>query len=114
MLSTTFIYARYSKRIEELTGFEERNSLTLQSLANKFFNSLRNENEPIYTHNDEFMRHLFRQSIKGGRCSGVNEYYKSSISDEVFNIMSQELGVDGNICEILDKYFEYTNKRKKN
>ena len=27
--------------------------------------------------------------------------------------MSQELGVDGNICEILDKYFEYKNKHRK-
>ena len=27
--------------------------------------------------------------------------------------MSQELGVNGNICEILDKYFEYTNKHRK-
>ena len=27
--------------------------------------------------------------------------------------MSQDLGVDGNVCEILDKYFEYTNKRRK-
>ena len=27
--------------------------------------------------------------------------------------MSQELGVDGNICKVLDKYFGYTNKQKK-
>ena len=27
--------------------------------------------------------------------------------------MSQELGVDGNICEILDEFFEYTNKHRK-
>ena len=28
--------------------------------------------------------------------------------------MSQDLGVDGNVCEILDIYFEYTNKHGKN
>ena len=27
--------------------------------------------------------------------------------------MSQELGVDGNICEILDKNFECTNEHRK-
>ena len=99
--------------MEELTGFGMKNSLTLPSLANKYFNSLRDENdEPIYTYNDEYMRHFVRKSIKGGRCTALNQYYKSTVSDEVFNIMSQELGVDGNICEILDKYFEYTNKHR--
>ena len=56
-LSTAFSYARYSKGMEELTGFGMKNSLTLPSLANKYFNSLRDENiEPIYTYNDAFMR----------------------------------------------------------
>ena len=27
--------------------------------------------------------------------------------------MSQELGVNGNVCDILDKYFKYTNKHRK-
>ena len=40
----------------ELTGFGMKNSLTLPALANKNFNSLRDENdEPIYTYNHEFM-----------------------------------------------------------
>ena len=34
---------------EEVTNFSFENSVTLPSLANKFFNSLRDENdEPIY------------------------------------------------------------------
>ena len=37
--------------MEKLTGFGMKNSLTLPSLANKYFNSLRDENdEPIYTY----------------------------------------------------------------
>ena len=40
VLSTAFCYARYSKGMEELTGFGMKNSLTLPSLANKDFNSL--------------------------------------------------------------------------
>ena len=50
VLSTAFRYARFSKGMEELTRFGVKNSLTLPSLANKYFNSLRDENdEPIYT-----------------------------------------------------------------
>ena len=96
--------------MEELTGFGLKNSLTLPSLANKNFNRLGDENdEPIYTYNDEFMRHFVRQSIKGGRCSALNQYYRSTISDQVFNIMSQELSVDDNTCDILVNYFKHTN-----
>ena len=52
------------------------------------------------------MRHFVRQSIKEGRCSAPNEYFKSSVSEEVYNISSKELNVNGNVCEITDKYFE--------
>ena len=59
--------------MEELTGFGLKNSLTLPSVANKYFNSARDENdEPIYTYNDEYMRHFIRQSMKVGRCGSCN------------------------------------------
>ena len=103
VLSTVFSYARYSKGMEELTGFGMKNSLSLLALANKFFKSLRDESdEPLYTYNDEFMRHFVRKSINGGRCSALNQYYKSNISQEVFNIISKELNVNDNdiVCEM--------------
>ena len=57
ILSTAFSCARYSKGMESLTAFGMKNSLTLPSLANRYFNSLRDENdEAIYTYNDEYMR----------------------------------------------------------
>ena len=103
--------------MDAITGFRMKNCLTLPSLANKYFNSLRDESdEPIYTYNDEFMRHFVRQSIKGGPCSALNQYYKSNISKEVFNIISKELNIDDindNVCEIKDKNFEYTNEQRK-
>ena len=100
--------------MEEVTGFGMKISLTLPSLANKYFNSLRDEkDEPIYFYNDEYMRHFVRKGIKGGRCASYNQYYKSTFSDEVLNIISKELEVNDNLCEILDKYFEYTNKQRK-
>ena len=65
VLSTAFSYARYTMAMEKSTGFVMKNSLTLPSLANKYFNSLRDENEePIYTYTDPFMRKFVRQSIK--------------------------------------------------
>ena len=56
------------------------------------------------------MRFFVRQSFKAGSCGRFNHYYKSTISDEVINIMSTELNVNGKMCDILDKYFEQTNK----
>ena len=114
VLSTAFCYARYTMGMEELTKFGMKNSLTLPSLANKYFNSLRDENdELIYNCTDPFMRNFVRKAIKGGRCNAFNQHYKSKISDEVFNIVSKELNVNGNICEILEKYFEFLNKYEK-
>ena len=90
-----------------------KNNLTLPSLANKCFNLriLRDENdEAIYTYNDEYVRHFVRLGVKGGRCLSMNQYYKSTISDELFIFISKSLDVNGNINEILDKNFQYTKK----
>ena len=59
------------------------------------------------------MRHFVRQSIKGGRCSALIQYSQSTMWDEVFFIISKEINVNGNTCEVLDKYLEYTNKKRK-
>ena len=73
-LSAAFSYARYSKVIEKLTNFGLKVILTLPSLANKYFNSLRDENgETIYTCHVEVMRFFVRQSIQGGRCGSFNQ-----------------------------------------
>ena len=61
--------------MEELPNFGMKNSLTLPSLANEYFNSLRDENdEPIYTYTDPFMRNYVRKSTKGGRCNAFNQH----------------------------------------
>ena len=100
--------------MEELTGFGIKNSLTLPSLANKYFNSSRDENdELIYTYTEPFMRIFVRKAIKGGRCNAFNQHLRSEISDEVPNFISKELNVYGNICEILEKYFKLLNKYEK-
>ena len=114
VLCTAFSYARYSKGMEEITGFGMKNSLTLPSLGWKYFNSLREEgDEPIYTYTDKYMRWFIRQSIKGGRCCAFNQYYKSEISDKIFKIISEELNINGNVCDIINVYIKYVNKIKK-
>ena len=87
VLSTAFSYARYAKRLEKLTEFSIKNSLVLPSIANKYFNSLRDENdEPIYTYTNPFRRNFVRNSIEGDRCAALNQYYNSSVSAELFNV----------------------------
>ena len=111
VLSTAFCYARYSMGMEELTNFGVKNSLTLPSLANKYFHSLGDENDgPFYSYTDPFMRNFVRKAIKGGRCNAFNQHYKSEISDEVFNIIPKDINVNGNICDLLEKYFELVFK----
>ena len=54
--------------MEEITEFSMKDSLSAPGLGWKNFNSMRNENEePIYTFIDKYMRWFVRQSIKGGR-----------------------------------------------
>ena len=114
VLSTVFCYARYTMGMEEITNFGKKNSLTLTSLANNFLNSLGDQNdEPVFNYTDPSMRNFVRQSIKGGRCNALNQHYKSESSDEVFNFISKELNVDGNIRDILEKYIEFLNKYEK-
>ena len=51
--------------MEEKTGFSGKDCLSLPDLGWKYFDSLRTEeNEPIYTYNDKYMRWFFRQSKK--------------------------------------------------
>ena len=74
VLCTSYCYARYSKAMEEITGFSMKDCLSLPGLGWKYFNSLRTEeDEPIYTYNDKYMRWFVRQSIKGGRVCAFNQ-----------------------------------------
>ena len=99
--------------MEELTIFGTKNSLTLSTLANKYFNSLGDEkHELINTYADPFLRNFVRSSIKGGRCKSFIQKNKSENSDEVFNNVSKELNVIGNICD-LERYFEFLDKYEK-
>ena len=78
--------------MEEITGFSMKDCLSARGLGWKHFNSMRDENdEPIYTYNDKYMRRSVRQSKKGGRVCSFNHYYRSKICDEVSKTPSEEL-----------------------
>ena len=65
VLSTGFCHVRYTMGMEELPNFGMKNSSTLLSLANMYFNSLRDENDdPIYTYTGHFSKTLFETQIK--------------------------------------------------
>ena len=51
------------------------------------------------------MRDFVRQPFKGRRCGSFNQYYNSTILDEVFTKISEELEVNDIICEVSDNFF---------
>ena len=54
---TAFSYARYIKAMEEITGFSMKECLNLPGVGLKYFISSKTEQqEPIYTYNDRYMR----------------------------------------------------------
>ena len=68
VLCTAYSYARYCGAMQKITGFSMKVCLSLPGLVWKYFNSLRTEeDEPIYTYNDNCMGWFVRQSIKAGR-----------------------------------------------
>ena len=114
VLCTAYSYARYIKAMEEITGFSMKDCLSLPGLGWKYFNSLRTEeDEPIYTYNDKYMRWFVRQSIKGGRVCSFNQYYKSKHCNDILKIINKELVVKGTIYDTIKAYMEYKNKHFK-
>ena len=114
VVCTAFSYARYIKAMQEITKFSMKDCLSLPGLGLKNFNSLRTEqDEPIYTYNDKYMRHFVRRAAYGGRVCAFNQYYKSKKFDDILNIMSKELNVDGNTYEKIEAYMKYKNEHFK-
>ena len=68
VLCTAFSYSRNIKMLQEITGLSMKDCLSLPGLGWEYFRSLRTEeDEPIYTYKDKYMRDFVRPSIKGGR-----------------------------------------------
>ena len=114
VLCTAYSYARYIKAMEEITKFSMKDCLSLPGLGWKYFDSVRTEeDEPIYTYNDKYMRWFIHQSIKGGRVCAFNKYYKSKHSNDIKKILDKELAVKGTIYDAIEAYMECKNKHFK-
>ena len=60
--------------MEELMGFSMKDCLSLPGLGFIYFKSLRTEeNEPIYTYDDKYIRHFVRQTAYAGRVCAFNQ-----------------------------------------
>ena len=100
--------------MQEITGSSMKDCLSLPGLGLKYFNSLRTEqDEPIYTCNDKYMGWFVRQAAYGGRVCAFNQYYKSNIYDDILNIISKELKIEGNTYEKIEAYMKYKNEHFK-
>ena len=81
--------------------------LCLPGLGLKYFNSLRTEqDEPMYTYNDKYMRWFVRQAAYGGLVRAFNQYYKSKQCDDILKIISEEFCVKGSVYDIIKAYME--------
>ena len=108
MLCTAFDCVRFKNGIEEETGVGIKNNLKLPSSTSKYFNSLRDEtDEAIYIYNNEMCFFCTKEYKKQKMCI-LKQYCRSFISDKLY-IISTELNLRGNVCEILYKYFEFMN-----
>ena len=93
--------------MKEIIGFSIKDFLSAPGLGWKYFNSMPDENDgPIYTYNDKYVRWFVRQSIKGGHVCSFNQYYRSKICDEVLKILSEGLKVEGNVYDIIEAYMK--------
>ena len=114
VLCTAYSYVRYCKSMQKITGFSMKDCLCLPGLGWKYFDSLRTEeDEPIYTYNDKYMRWFVRQGIKGGRVGAINQYYKSKHCDDILKIINKELAVKRTVYDTIEAYMEYKNKHFK-
>ena len=100
--------------MEENTGFSMKYSLLAPGLGCKYSNSLRTEeDEPIYTYNDKYVRWFARQSIKGGRVCAFNQYDKSKICRDVLKILPRETKIEGNVYDIIEAIIKYKSNHLK-
>ena len=71
-----------------------KDCLSLPGLGCNYLKSLRaEEDEPIYTYNDKYMRWFLRRSIKRRRVFALNQNYNTKICVDILKIISEELNV---------------------
>ena len=98
---------------QSITGFKVKDCLSLPSLVWNYFNSKldKDVNEATYSYTDKFVRRFVSQSIKGGKVGAFNQK-QSTISDDIFLIISEEFNIKSNKYEIIEEYTSNINMIK--
>ena len=92
VLCTVFSYGSFCKAMQEITGLSMKDCSSVSGLGIKYCNSLRtDQDEPIYTYNDKYMRWFVRQAAYGGRVCAFNQYYKSKFSEDILKIIKKRI-----------------------
>ena len=95
--------------------FGMKGCLSLLGLGRRYFNSMgTEEDEPIYTYNDKYMRRFVRQSTEGWRFFAFIHYYYSKFSGVVSKIISEDLNVKGNVCDVVEVFVRPKSNHLKN
>ena len=103
VLCTAFSYARFSKSKLKIFGFVMKDCLSSPGSGWKHFSSVKTEeDEPICTYNDKYIRWFVQQSIRRGRVCVFIQYYKSIICDGILKIISEELNVERIIYDFVE------------
>ena len=92
-----------------------KDCLSLPGLGLKDLNGLgTKQDEPVYTHNDKYMRRFVRQAAYGGRACAFNQYYKSKSCDDNLKTVSEKLNVKGKVYDINDACINYREQTFQN
>ena len=99
--------------MQKMAGFGIKDCLTEASLGWKCFGKY-NKNKEFYTFNDKYVRSFIRKTIKDGRVLALNRYFESNQFDEIMSTIKKHLKINDNeISNIIDKYLNYTNTKRK-
>ena len=114
VLCTVLSKSGFSKAMEGITGFGMKDCVSLPKLGWKNFKSLRkDEDEVIYTYDDNYMKRFLRQNIKGGRVCSYIQFFNWKLCDKILNCVSEDLKVNGIVYEFIAKYVIYEKKYSK-
>ena len=83
----TFSYARFSKAMEDISGFGMKDCLSLLELGCKYFKSIRNENhDHFYTYTGKYLSWFVRQSIEGDGVSLITNNINQKLMKAILNV----------------------------
>jgi hypothetical protein len=94
--------SKYNASMRQNSGFSMQGSVTSSSLTFKSW--FAKTKESIHSHTDLYTRNLIRKAVKGGRVFANIQQYKSSMLDQIINILRENLNSDESLQELIGLY----------